>query len=273
MIRLTNEQWERIRKHFPEEHIPDGRPGRKPIPTRHVLEAVLWILNTGAQWHMLPQSYPNYKTVHRRFQAWCCNEVLRRVLTDVANDLRDKGALDEEECFIDATFVMAKGGGSEVGTTKRGKGMKIMAIVDRHGLPLSVSTHEANHHEVRLVQLCFDFYMIEAKPKNLIGDRAYDSDPLDEELRNDGIEMIAPHRSNRRKPPTQDRRRLSRYMRRWLVGVSSEGHAVMSVKVRPEPKDSGFEAREAPWRESKTAEPSDNMLERSMREASGCNVQ
>jgi hypothetical protein len=29
-------------------------------------------------------------------------------------------------------------------------------------------------------------------PENLIGDRAYDSDPLDEELRNDGIEMIAP---------------------------------------------------------------------------------
>jgi hypothetical protein len=33
----------------------------------------------------------------------------------------------------DATFVMAKGGGAEVGPTKRGKGMKIMAIVDRHG--------------------------------------------------------------------------------------------------------------------------------------------
>jgi hypothetical protein len=33
-------------------------------------------------------------------------------------------------------------------------------------LPLSVSTHAANHHEVRLVQLCFDFYMIEAKPEN-----------------------------------------------------------------------------------------------------------
>jgi hypothetical protein len=49
MIRLTNRQWERIRNHFPEEHIPDGRPGRKPIPTRRVFEAVLWILNTGAQ--------------------------------------------------------------------------------------------------------------------------------------------------------------------------------------------------------------------------------
>jgi hypothetical protein len=31
-------------------------------------ETVLRIVNTGAQWHMLPQSYPNYETVHRRFQ-------------------------------------------------------------------------------------------------------------------------------------------------------------------------------------------------------------
>jgi transposase len=145
MIRLTDEQWERIRKHFPEEHIPEGRPGRKPIPSRRVLEAVLWILNTGAQWHMLPQSYPNYKTVHRRFQTWCRDDILRRLLMDIANELRDRGELDEEECFIDATFVMAKGGGAEIGPTRRGKGMKIMAIVDRHGLPLSVSTHAANH--------------------------------------------------------------------------------------------------------------------------------
>jgi hypothetical protein len=43
--------------------------------------------------------------------------------------------------------------------------------------------------------------MIEAKPENLIGDRAYDSDPLDAELRKDGIEMIAPHRSNEASRP------------------------------------------------------------------------
>jgi hypothetical protein len=66
--------------------------------------------------------------------------------------------------------------------------------------------------------------MIEAKPKNLIGDRAYDSDPLDEELRNDGIEMIAPFRPNRTKPPTQDRRRPSRCMRRNLSSISSLGY-------------------------------------------------
>ena len=38
--------------------------------------------------NMLPQSYPNYKTVHRRFQTWCRDKVLRSVLTDVANEFR-----------------------------------------------------------------------------------------------------------------------------------------------------------------------------------------
>ncbi len=166
---------------------------------------------------MLPQSYPNYKTVHRRFQKWCRNEVLRKILTDLANTLREQGEIDERESFIDATFAMAKGGGNEIGKTKRGKGVKIMGIVDKNGLPLAVCTHAANHHEVTLVQLTFDFYMIEAKPEKLIGDKAYDSDDLDDELRKDGIDMISPHKANRKKEPTQDGRSLRRYSRRWLV--------------------------------------------------------
>ncbi len=59
--------------------------------------------------------------------------------------------------------------------------------------------------------------MIEAMPEKLIGDRAYDSDPLDEKLAQDGIDMVAPHRKNRRKACTQDGRTLRRYARRWIV--------------------------------------------------------
>ena len=44
--------------------------------------------------------------------------------------------------------------------------------------------------------MTFNFCMIEAKPENLIGDRACDSDHLDAEMREQGTEMIAPHRSN-----------------------------------------------------------------------------
>jgi hypothetical protein len=49
---------------------------------------------------MPPQSYPNYKTVHRRFQQWCENEVIRGALTELANTLREQGAIDESECYI-----------------------------------------------------------------------------------------------------------------------------------------------------------------------------
>jgi transposase len=54
MIRLSDLQWERIRHHFPKENIADVRPGRMPVSTRQVLEGTLWILNAGAQWHILP---------------------------------------------------------------------------------------------------------------------------------------------------------------------------------------------------------------------------
>ena len=105
MLKIADEDWEKIRHHFPEEEVPDGRPGRKPVPARDVLNAVLWILKTGAQWHMLPQSYPNYKTVHRRFQQWVSQDILRSILIKLANALRERDLLDPSESYIDATFA------------------------------------------------------------------------------------------------------------------------------------------------------------------------
>ena len=157
MHKISDEDWRKIRHHFPEEDIPDGRPGRRPVPAREVLNAVLWILKTGAQRHMLLQYYPNYKTVHRRFQLWVRKDILRSILINLANALREKDLIDPSESYIDATFANGRGSGLEIGNTKCGKGVKKMTIVDRAGLPLSVSTHAAKHHEVKLVQLSIDF--------------------------------------------------------------------------------------------------------------------
>ncbi|MEJ2362975.1 MAG: hypothetical protein P8Z75_16475 [Gammaproteobacteria bacterium] len=75
----------------------------------------------------------------------------------------------------------------------------------------------ANHHEVTLAQLSFDFPMIEAKPENLIGVHAQDNDNLDKEVREDSIEMIAPHIRNRVILKNQVSRYLRRYERQWMV--------------------------------------------------------
>ena len=104
-----------------------------------------------------------------------------------------------------------------MGKTKRGKGSKIMAVADGSGLPVAVCAASATPHEVSLVKATLEARFVKAKPERLIGDKAYDSDGLDVELKAQGVEMIAPHKANRRKAPTQDGRALRRYRRRWKV--------------------------------------------------------
>ena len=104
-----------------------------------------------------------------------------------------------------------------MGKTKRGKGTKLMAVADRAGFPLAVYAASASPHEVTLVGETLAQVFTAEQPARLIGDKAYDSDPLDEELREQGIEMIAPHKANRKKAPTQDGRALRRYKRRWKI--------------------------------------------------------
>jgi len=104
-----------------------------------------------------------------------------------------------------------------VGKTKRGKGTKLMAIADATGLPLAVHTASASPHEVTLVKATLDEAVTVGRPERLVGDRAYDSDPLDERLAIDGIELIAPHKCNRMRPATQDGRKIRRYKRRWKI--------------------------------------------------------
>jgi transposase len=93
-----------------------------------------------------------------------------------------------------------------------------MAIADRHGLPIAAGIASASPHETKLVEDTIDNGFLEHAPDRLVGDRAYDSDPLDRRLREErGIELIAPHRANRKRPRTQDGRTLRRYVRRWKI--------------------------------------------------------
>jgi len=93
-----------------------------------------------------------------------------------------------------------------------------MAITDGHGFPVAVHVASASPHETRLVATTIEQSFAPRPPEKLMGDLAYDSDPLDQKLKKDyGVELIAPHKSNRRKPKTQDGRALRRYCRRWKI--------------------------------------------------------
>ena len=91
-----------------------------------------------------------------------------------------------------------------------------MAVADRHGLPIAVGIASGERHEAKLVLETLQQRFLKKLPKRLIGDRAYDSDNLDTELKKLRVEMIAPHHP-RRINLTQDGRPLRRYKRRWHI--------------------------------------------------------
>src|SRR5271157_73264 len=108
---LTEEQWEVVEPVLRPQRRADKR-GRPWHDTRAVLHGVLWALGTGAQWRELPEKYPPYQTCHRRFQQWVRNGKLEEALRRLARHLHERGQLNLEEAFVDATFASAKKGAS-----------------------------------------------------------------------------------------------------------------------------------------------------------------
>ncbi len=91
-----------------------------------------------------------------------------------------------------------------------------MAVADRNGLPIAVGIASGERAECQLVVDTLAARFVKPLPERLIGDMAYDSDPLDAELANSGVDMIAPHNPTRRRL-TQDMRKMRRYRRRWRI--------------------------------------------------------
>jgi transposase len=112
-----------------------------------------------------------------------------------------------------------------VGETKCGKGTKRMVLVDGQGIPLGALVESASQAEVKLLEPTLARVAVprvgrrrpRMKPMRVIVDKGYDCDAPRQRLKRRGIEMICPHRKNRKRPKLQDGRKLRRYKRRWKV--------------------------------------------------------
>ena len=110
---LIDEQWELLEPVL-RSLRRKGNRGRLWHNTREVLNGVLWVLGTGAQWAEMPEKYPPYQTCHRRSQARVREGKLVEALRLLARHLRERGKLDLDEAFVDATFASAKKGASRL---------------------------------------------------------------------------------------------------------------------------------------------------------------
>ena len=100
-----------------------------------------------------------------------------------------------------------------------------MVVVDGQGIPLGSTLASASPAEVTLAEETLETVKVprngrgrpKKRPVRLIADKAYDSDPLRKRLKTFKIDLIVPHRKNRKKPKVQDGRKLRRYRKRWKV--------------------------------------------------------
>lgn len=217
MLQLSENQLDLLCELLPD-HPARPKGGRPRTDERQAIRGIFWILDNGAKWKDLPPEFGTKSSVHRAFQRWVAMGSLEALLAEVGSMVEERSGFKLYECYIDGTFSKAKGGGDGIGCTKAGKGVKIMIMVDAKGLPIAVNTGTASPHESTLVEPSFDFMVTVDFPEKLIGDKAYDSDKLDAAMGQLGLDMISPHRTNRRpENKTQDGRKLRRYERRWTV--------------------------------------------------------
>jgi putative transposase len=98
LVRLTDAQWARVQPLLPSASKKGGRPGK---PDRPMLEAMLWILRTGAPWRDLPNAYGPWESVYTRFSRWSAKGVYALLIQALSRER------DGEGYCIDATIVRA----------------------------------------------------------------------------------------------------------------------------------------------------------------------
>lgn len=141
---LTNRQWQLIRQLLP----PPSRLGRRPIPRRRILNAILYVVRTGCQWRMLPLDFPNWNTVYGIFRNWRNDGTWRKIHDALREKVRKAAGKKSTPtvAIVDSQSIRTAEGGEERGydSAKKITGRKRHLAVDTLGLLLAVVVHGAD---------------------------------------------------------------------------------------------------------------------------------
>lgn len=199
---LPDELWEIIRPLLPppKPRRPD-HPGRKPIDDRKALTGILFVLKTGLPWEDLPAEMGcgSGMTCWRRLRDWQHAGVWPRLHEVLLAKLHAAGRIDWSRAAVDSSFARARGPGDGRGPnpTDRGRpGVKHHVLTEAGGVPLQADVSPANVPDVKMLLPLVDSVppvrgqpgRPRQRPDAVYADRAYDSEPHREELRERGIE-------------------------------------------------------------------------------------
>ena len=115
---ISDKLWALLSPHLPGS---SGSVGRPASDNRLFINAVFWILRTGAPWRDLPPGLGNWKNRQRRFCRWRDRGVWEKLLDLVIDDPDYEWLMiDASHCKVHPHASGAKGGNQDMNRTKGG---------------------------------------------------------------------------------------------------------------------------------------------------------
>ncbi|MBW8855390.1 MAG: IS5 family transposase [Bradyrhizobium sp.] len=207
---LSDEQWQRI-----EPHLPTDVRGVERQDDRRIISGIIHVLKSGCRWSDCPEAYGPATTIYNRFARWARRGIWENLFRKLAGNGRST-----DTQMIDSTHVKAhrsasggKGGSRKqaVGRSRGGRNTKIHALADAKGRLIAILLTGGEAHDCPVAERLIRRVK---PPKRMLGDKAYDSAELREELDGRGTEPVIPNRSNRKQPYSFSKRL---YKLRWRI--------------------------------------------------------
>ena len=199
---LPDEIWNAIKEILPTEGSPKG--GRPSGDLRNFLNALHWILRTGAPWRVLPEKYGNWKTIYSRFRRWQKRGYFTAMLEFVAKDA------DKENVMIDGSYIHAHKhsfgalkllGNQAIGVSRGGNTSKIHALVDSLG---NLCAFRLTGGECSDVSQSYELLKT-CRNSTVLADKGYDCERLVSQLEQQGCEAVIPTKRNSLHPRPIDK--------------------------------------------------------------------
>ena len=192
---LSDEQWARI-----EPHLPTDVRGVERADDRRVISEIVHVLKCGCRWCDCPEAYGPPTTIYNRFVRWARRGIWENLFRELAGNGRsaDTQMIDSTHSRRTARHQAEKGEQKQaVGRSREGRNTKIHALADAKGRLIAILLTGGEAHDCPIAERLIR----RVKPsKRMLGDKAYDSAELREELHERGTKPVIPNRSNRKQP-------------------------------------------------------------------------